>query len=488
MQSRSDPSTADPPLCVDLDGTLVSTDLLWEGLFLLLRTHPRAALSVPFWACRGKAWLKSRVADHVSLDVETLPYTPEVLTYLKRERGLGRTTVLVTASDGRWARAVADHLGLFDRVLATDRACNLKGETKAAAIRLEFGGEFDYVGDSFSDLPVWDRSRLAVVVTPGAGLMGRIRRSGKPFHVIEGTKGSWADLLRLTRPHQWPKNLLLFVPVVTAHRVSDVGVLLKVALAFLAFCALASAVYILNDLLDLNADRRHASKRRRPLAAGRVSVPKAVAVATALGMFSSLVGAALPPLFGGHLLLYALVTTAYSLRLKQKMVVDVLCLAGLYALRISAGGAAAAIPISPWLQGFSIYFFLSLAFLKRYTELLEKADRPSFETIAGRGYMPVDLPLIQAFGPASGYLAVLVFSLYVSSPDVVKLYTHPDVLWLCCPVLLYWITRVWFLGQRGQLLDDPVLFAVKDPVSYLAALALAGTLALASYSGPLPWR
>jgi 4-hydroxybenzoate polyprenyltransferase/phosphoserine phosphatase len=501
MQNLTGPPHPDPDpdldegpasalLCVDLDGTLISSDLLWEGLFLLLRQQPRAALSVPLWAFRGRASLKTRIADLVSLDAQTLPYIPEVLAYLKAERDRGRKLILVTASDGRWANTVADHLALFDRVLATNGSTNLKGAKKLEAIRKEFGAvEFDYIGDSWADLPVWHSSRRAVLVHPNPKLVESVRRTGKPFHRIEGKRSSKWSLLRLLRPHQWAKNLLVFVPVVASHRLTDFGTLLGSALAFIAFCAMASAIYVLNDLLDLGADRRHSSKHRRPLASGLVSIPKAIVTAGALVLFSLLIGLILPLFFIGHLMLYVVVTTLYSIYLKQKMMVDVLCLAGLYTLRISAGGAATAILISPWLQAFSIFFFLSLAFLKRYTEIREKSDFPTFERIAGRGYMPVDLSLIQVLGPTSGYLAILVFSLYISSADVMKLYPHPSLLWLICPVLLYWISRVWFLGERNQLNDDPVVFAIKDRISYLAAAVLLVVLALASYHGSYSaWR
>jgi 4-hydroxybenzoate polyprenyltransferase len=445
-ESAADPGPASPEalLCVDLDGTLISCDLLWEGLFALIGKQPRAALSVPVWAVHGRAFLRSRIADLVSHDVETLPYVPEVLAYLKQERQRGRKLILAADSDPRWARAVADHLGLFDHVLTTGR----RGVSKVEAIRAEFG-----------DVAV------------------ECLESG---HRSSQSKGG---LLRLLRPHQWAKNLLLFLPIVTAHRLNDARVVFDVGLAFLAFCAMASSVYIFNDLLDLGSDRRHPVKRRRPLASGQVSIPGAIAAAGGLFLVSILLSVALPLYFIEQLELYVLAASAYSLFLKRKLVVDVLCLAGLYTLRISAGGAAAVIPISPWLQAFSIFFFLSLAFLKRYAELIEHSGDPTFEPIVGRGYMPVDLSMIQVLGPTSGYLAVLVLSLYISSPDVVTLYRHPSFLWLLCPILLYWITRVWFLAHRRQLTDDLVLFAIKDRIGYLAAVVMLVVLALASYPG-----
>jgi 4-hydroxybenzoate polyprenyltransferase/phosphoserine phosphatase len=473
---------AEPLLCVDLDGTLITSDLLWEGILLLLREDPVAALRLPYWALGGRAKLKTHLANRIAHEAQSLPYNAVVLNYLKSEHKRGRKIVLVTASEQRWAQSVADHLGIFHKVLAIGDSANLKGAKKVDAIRDAFGSiEFDYVGDSRADLPIWSQSRKALVVRPSVGLLQRLGRSGRPMQVLDERPRSSRALIRLLRPHQWAKNLLLLVPVITAHRASEPAALFNFTRAFLAFCCTASTVYIFNDMLDIAADRRHRSKYRRPLASGTVSIPRAILMALTLALTASLLALSLSPAFGFLLLTYVGLTTAYTMYLKEKLMVDVLCLAGLYTLRISAGGAASSIVISPWLQAFSIFFFLSLAFLKRYTELLGKTHDSSFVKLAGRGYMPVDISSIQVFGTSSGYLCVLVFCLYISSPDVMKLYHHPTVLWLICPILLYWITRVWFLGQRQQMPDDPVLFALRDRISYLAAVVVVVLLAVASY-------
>ncbi len=274
----------------------------------------------------------------------------------------------------------------------------------------------------------------------------------------------------MLRPHQWAKNLLLIVPLITAHRWADQNALMSVLLALAIFCLTASAVYVVNDLLDLSADRRHRTKRLRSLAAGKVAIP--TAALTILGLLAlALAGTFfLPPAFAGCLILYVIVTTAYSFYFKKKMLVDVICLAALYTLRIIAGGAAASLTISPWLLAFSMFFFLSLAFVKRYSELASNAKRPAQSPIEGRGYRAVDLELIQSFGPALGAISVLVMCLYINSPDVLKLYRHPEFLWLICPVLLYWITRVWLLANRHQLHDDPIVFALRDRISYISGI------------------
>ena len=288
--------------------------------------------------------------------------------------------------------------------------------------------------------------------------------------------------MRTLRLHQWVKNVLVVLPLIMAHRVGDIRDWLNVMLCFLAFCFTASAVYVINDLSDLPADRQHKSKRHRPLAAGGVAIPTAALLVVGLLLLAALIAAFLPAAFAAMLLLYFVLTTCYSFFFKHKLMVDVICLAGLYTLRIMAGGAAVAVPISPWLLAFSMFFFLSMAFVKCYTELESQTDRPTYTRIKGRGYMPIDLELIQSVGPASGYICVLIMCLYINSPDVVKLYPQPQFLWLICPILLYWISRVWFLARRRQMADDPIVFAIKDKNSYMALAIIAVIMALAIWS------
>lgn len=475
-------TTQSPPLFVDLDGTLLATDLLWESVLELIRNRPTAALRLPFWLLRGRAYLKRRVAEQVELAVATLPYRAEVVSQLRAEHEAGRAIVLATAAEQTLAEAVADHLGFFSGVIASDGVRNLKGAAKLAAIR-EWAGPgvpFEYIGDSTADLPIWAEAERAIAVNPGRSLLEQARRRGIATEVIATPHGLLRPILRAVRPHQWAKNVLLFVPIITAHRVTDPVVLGQAMAAFLAFSLAASSGYLFNDLLDLKSDRRHKSKHRRPIASGRLPIPTAIGLFAAMLAGSLGVAAALTPAFLGMVVLYLGLTTAYSLYFKRKLLVDVICLGGLYTLRILAGGVATSIVISTWLLAFSMFLFLSLAFVKRYTEIDGVPETDGKAKVSGRGYMPGDLDMVRSIGTSCGGLAVLVVGLYINSPDVTVLYRHPKLLWLTCPVILYWISRIWFLAQRREMPHDPVVFALGDRISYLAGLCLALILVLAT--------
>ena len=379
--------------------------------------------------------------------------------------------VLATASERRLARLVSDHLGIFTGVIASELDFNCKGPDKLAAILKDSDGRgFEYVGDSSADLPIWRQARQAVIVSSEPRLLRRAKTVCPPAKVIEPQGSGLRDTIRALRPHQWVKNLLLFVPLITSHHMFEPAYLVPAILALLTLCMAASATYLLNDLLDLQSDRIHPNKRSRPLASGRVSIPQAF-VMFALLMAGVVVAMLLQPwYFDALVLCYLILTTAYSLVLKRKLMADVICLAALYTLRIVAGGEATGIEISPWLMVFSMFFFLSLAFAKRYTELITFHDRKG--KIPGRGYQPIDLEMIRTLGPASGYLCLLVMAQYIYSPEVQRLYSRPWILWLACCVLLYWISRIWFLAHRRQLPHDPVVFALRDRNSYVAGLML----------------
>jgi len=471
----------EPPLCVDLDGTLIAGDLLWESLIALMRSQPWLLLLLPWWLLRGRAYLKEQLASRVQLDAGSLPYRQEVLALLRREKAANRYLVLATASNVRLARAVADHLDLFDEVLASDTARNLKGRNKLKALQEQFGQVgFDYIGDARADLPLWEASRKAYLIQPSRRLLRQAQARCTPNLIETPRPRPIRAAVKLMRPHQWAKNLLLFVALIGAHMVSQGPRLLACCLAFLAFSACASAIYILNDLTDLEADRRHPTKCRRPLASGALSIPTGlVLLGLLLGGSFTLSLAALPLLFTGSMVLYLILTTWYSLHLKREPIVDVFVLAGLYTLRIVAGGLAATVPVSGWLLAFAIFFFISLALAKRYAELARAAEENS-EGLQRRGYLVEDLGLIRSLGPASGYMAILTMCLYINAPETRQLYSSPQLLWGVCLVLFYWITRVWFLAQRRLLHEDPVIFAIKDPTSYFCGAVVAAVLLIAS--------
>ncbi len=462
------------PLCVDLDGTLIKTDLLLESLLLLVKHQHRCLWQLPFWLLKGKAHFKREVTERVDLDVTTLPYREELLSFLEAEHLAGRKLMLATAADHHVATRVAEHIGLFDQVVASDGAVNFSGSEKLRALQKVFPeGAFVYAGDALVDLNVWRGAAGAVVI--GDRLASKVEGVA-PVERVFPLERRGRALLSAMRLHQWVKNSLIFVPLFLAHQLSAPS-LLAAGLAFLSFGLCASAVYLMNDMLDLEADRHHVRKRFRPFAAGTLPLKVGFLLVPGLLAASVLVALALPPLFLGVLAGYFAVTSAYSFHLKRVVVLDVIVLALLYTVRIIAGAAALTLPISPWLLAFSTFFFLSLAFVKRFSELRASNG----ETPSGRGYRAEDLEGLADLGSASGYVSVLVVALYINSPAVSQLYRAPLLLWLLCPLLLYWVSRVWLLARRGQMHDDPVVFALRDRVSYLVgglALAVGATAAL----------
>ena len=469
------------PLCVDCDGTLISTDLLHEAALLALHASPvRAAMRMLGALRSGKAAFKREVAALVEPDFATLPYRPEVIALIQRARAQGRHVVLATAAHVDFARGVADHLRLFDDVIATGDV-NLSGRRKADALVARFGDRgFDYVGDSSADLAVWAHARSAIVVTTSARFKRAVGRVTSIESTIQPAAANAVVWMRALRLHQWLKNLLVFVPMLAGQQLLSPTAALASLGAFLAFGMTASVVYVINDLLDLRSDRLHVRKRLRPFATGRISATAALTAAALLLVLAATLATALPPLFGIALASYLALTTAYSVRLKRQVVVDVLILAGLYTLRVLAGSAATSIVPSFWLLAFSMFLFLSLALIKRYSEL-QDLSRTNRTTIVGRGYALQDLPVLLALGTASGMNAVLVVALYIHAPETASMYENAYVLWLAPPMLLYWISRLWLKAHRGEVHDDPVVFAARDWQSLVLAAALTAVVVFASF-------
>jgi 4-hydroxybenzoate polyprenyltransferase/phosphoserine phosphatase len=468
------------PLCVDLDGTLVKTDTFAQALLLLLRTKPATFFTL-LRTKGGLAALKRRVAQEIELDPAALPFHPGLLTFLQSEWRKGRELILVTASDTVPAHAVAAYLGLFSDVMASDGAVNLKRTRKREALAARFGeNQFDYAGNSSDDLPVWDVAREIIAVNPSAPVRRALKnRSARIFEDRPPRLKAWLKALRV---QQWMKNILIFLPMLLAHRLDDLSLYIKAGIAFLAFSATASAIYVLNDLFDLHADQHHPRKKTRPFAAGNLSLAAAAAAVPLLVAAAFGLCLLLPPAFCSILVLYLVITTLYSWRLKQLALLDVMTLAGLYAIRILAGTAAYDVETSTWLIAFSMFLFFSLALVKRYAELHEASQgHPEVVRVRGRGYRTADLPLLAGLGAGSGIISVLVLALYINSAKVVLFYSHPALLWLLCPPLLYWIARIWLLAGRGELSDDPLDFAARDPQTWFigafsAALLIVGSL------------
>jgi 4-hydroxybenzoate polyprenyltransferase/phosphoserine phosphatase len=468
------------PLCVDLDGTLVKTDLLIEALFKLAKQKPLAALQTPLWLLRGKAYFKEQVFGRVAIDVSLLPYNEDFLAYLRSERQSGRTLILTTATVRPVAEDVAKHLGIFERVVASDATRNLAGRRKAEVLVQEFGArKFSYAANAYVDLSVWREAAAAHVVQPAPGLTKLVEAVCPVEAVYDTRKSSLLLLVKAMRVHQWAKNLLIFAPLVFAHRFTDPRLVLICLLAFVAFSLTSSSVYLINDLLDLDSDRRHPEKRRRPFASGDMPLVHGLVLAPVLLAGGMALGLALSPAFLAVLAGYFVITSAYSLRLKQIVLADVLVLACLYSWRVFAGSIATGIPTSRWLLAFLIFLFMSLAMVKRVSELILtiKKNLPDNES---RGYVKADLPQLVSMGAASGYIAVLVLALYINDDLTRALYERPDALWLVCPLFLYWVSWMWLIAHRGKMHSDPLVFAMKDRVSYLVILAMAVVWGLAS--------
>ncbi len=458
-----------PPLVVDLDGTLIRTDLLVESFLSLAGADPRDAMRAIFALRHGKAAMKAAIADAALIDVATLPFDEAVLAFIAEQRAIGRPVVLASASDRRYVEAVAEHLGLFDTVLGSEGGVNLSGVRKADRLVALYGeGGFDYIGDAAVDCEVWSRARRAYAKAPSKGLARTIARKGVAAETIGERSGGLRHYIKALRPHQWLKNVLVFAPALGAHAFSMLSLLACVA-AFVSFSLCASSVYLLNDLLDLRNDRDHARKRKRPFASGAVPLAHGILMVPALLLIAVGIGAFLPFKFLLGLMAYWVLTTSYSFKLKRVVMIDVIVLACLYGARILAGSLATGIALSPWLGALSVFVFTSLALIKRCTELVDRIAAGKGDP-KGRGYQLADLPILEAMAAAAGFVAVLVLALYLNSPDVNHLYRYPHRLWLLCVVVLYWISRILIKAHRGEMHDDPVVFAVRDRVSQICGL------------------
>jgi 4-hydroxybenzoate polyprenyltransferase/phosphoserine phosphatase len=460
-------------LVVDLDGTLVRSDMLFETFWACFSQTWTAPLLAISSLAGGRAALKRRLCTMASVEAARLPYNSEVIPYLERWRATGGRIALVTASDQMLADAVAAHLGLFDEVHGSDGRRYLKGEAKAQFLSDRFGeGCFDYVGNSAADLPVWSKAAKAITVNAPPQLRAKVDGLTRKAEHLTGSAPEIKPYIKALRPHQWLKNTLVFVPMIAAHAFSPEK-FWQTVLAFVAFSLVASCVYVLNDLLDLAADRAHPRKRLRPFASGDLPIAHGTWMAPTLLLLGLACAAALGWLVLLTVLGYFVATSAYSLDLKRRMVIDICMLAGLYTTRILAGGMATGIPLSVWLLAFSIFFFFSLATVKRYAELVDGIASGRI-TVHGRGYHVNDLPLIGAMALASGYVSVLIMALYLNSPAVAKLYSNPSALWGICLVLLYWISRMAIVTHRGAMHDDPIIYAIKDRSSQFCLVLIAG--------------
>lgn len=467
------------PLFVDLDGTLIKTDLLHESFLALIRNKPFYVFSTLFWLLRGRAYLKAEIAKRVELDLGGIPLNKAFCSFLEGESKKGRKLILATASNELLAKSFANYSGLFSQVLASSESKNLKAEKKLSAIKKLITGEkFAYAGNSSADLVIWKEASERIVVSASPAIVRKVKALDPETKVFDLKPPRAKALIKALRVYQWVKNLLIFLPLMLAHKLCDSASLKLTVLAFIAFSLCASSVYLLNDLLDLQADRRHKKKCLRPFASGALPISWGIVLAPILLLASIALALEVNSSFVSILLSYYLLTTSYSFYLKKRLAVDVILLSSLYTIRILAGGVATNVVISEWLLSFSTFIFLSLALAKRYAEL-KQTDLSEGRSLSRRGYQASDLEVLANLGSASGYISILVLALYIKSPEMASLYQRPEALWLLCPLFLYWISRFWIFASRGLVTEDPIVFAAKDKGSWFVALVTGMLLYIA---------
>jgi 4-hydroxybenzoate polyprenyltransferase/phosphoserine phosphatase len=472
------PSAVDRPLVVDLDGTLVSTDLLVETASAVVFKNPMDAPRLLRWLQAGRSRLKRELATRAPIDAAGLPYREEVLDWLRAERAEGRRLILASASDDRLAQQVADHLGIFDEAFGTLDGVNLKAAAKRDFLVRKFGDHgFDYVGNHLDDLVVWAACDTAHVVGDGR-LVANASAVSKIGRTFDPRRLRLAPVVKALRPHQWVKNALVAIPLFTAHLLGDWTAVWSTLVAVATFTLVASSVYVLNDLADVAHDRQHPRKRTRPFASGELSLVSGWLLWPVLAAAGIGIAAAFLP--WQYLLVltgYFAATVLYTFWAKRKIIVDVTTLGCLYTSRIVAGAVAIDVPLSLWLLTFSMLFFLSLALVKRVSELarLRGAPDDSADGVKGRGYHSGDLELLTSYGTATSVGAVVVFALYVEAPTTTMMYATPELIWATVPVLLTWLMRMWLLTHRGEMSEDPILFAAKDWRSVLSVVAVLGS-------------
>ena len=468
------------PLVVDLDCTLTPTDTLVESVIQVIKQSPLNLLRLPFWLFKGRAGFKNHIASHATISAEHLPYHEPLLAYLRREKLKGRSIILATAAHITIAKKIAVYLDIFDDILATDAGHNLKGRNKLAAIQEKFGDKFVYAGDCKADVPIWKAAQAAVLVGVAPNLAKSVSVEVRIEQIFPPQKAGALSWLKALRVHQWLKNLLLFVPLLTAFSFVDIERLFTLAVAFMAFSLAASATYMVNDLWDLENDRAHPRKRHRPFASAKIPIVHGIAVAGASLALALSLAMAVNPGYFMMLLLYIALTSAYSWVLKEYVLVDVLMLSLLYTLRILAGSVAIGIQTSSWLLAFSVFTFFSLALVKRCSELVS-LNQIGTKATSGRDYRVTDLVVLWPLGVGASLSAVVVFGLFISAPETQARYATPQLLWFVAIGLMYWFARLWIKTSRGEMHDDPVIYAIKDRGSLFTVLSMVGIMLMAHF-------
>lgn len=469
------------PLCVDLDGTLLRTDTLLECLVLLMKEQPLSLLFVPFWVFRGKSYLKAMCAQRVNFVGKSFPYNSDVVSFIESQDP-SREIVLITGANQSLANSISEDCGLFDKVAGSSEQLNLTGNNKLQWLVEQYGENgFDYIGNDKDDLKIWPHARKAMAVSTPNGIQKSAERLGISLRqVFSEKKTGLMSYAKLLRVHQWAKNSLIFVPYLLDRQIGDPTALFQLFTAFFAMCFLASCTYILNDMLDIQADRTHISKSARMMASGDVSILAGFIAFFTTGLLFLFCCYFLNTQTVLALFVYLAITLAYSFRLKQIILIDVSILAALHTIRVVIGTVAISAVWSFWLLAFSMFVFFSLATAKRVAELIN-LEKTGTSEATGRGYLTTDLPVLLTTGVSTAYISILVVALYIDSEKVSQMYAHPEILWFVCPALMYWVGRIWIKAWRGLLSEDPILFALKDRVSLFTLLSVVAIVALAKF-------
>jgi len=472
------------PLCIDLDGSLLNSDLFYESILLLIRKNPIFIFYLPIWLMvGGKGYLKEQIAMRVQIDIDSLPFNAELIEFLFQKHKSGRHLVLATGSNIRFAREIADYLGFFDDVIASTGDLNLTGKKKLAVLNERYGMRgFDYVGNSSEDLIIFKQARKSILVNMSSYLLSKAKNTSNVSEIFPPAKKKIRLIIKSMRIHQWAKNFLIFVPLLTSHTFTNSNHIFSTFFSFVIFCFCSSSIYIINDLFDLKVDRKHPNKKKRPFASGELSIQFGLGVFLLLLIISVSITYFIQQNLLAVLFFYICLTLAYSFYLKKIMLLDAIILAILYTTRVIAGHVSTNLHFSIWLLAFSFFLFFGLALLKRFCEL-KNLCLIQKEPENDRGYLLSDLQEINILGVCSCFLSILVFIMYISSKEVIILYNYPQVLWLICPILLFWVNRVWLLANRGLVDEDPIIFALKDKASWFMGGLVGIVMLLATHRG-----
>jgi len=458
-------------LAVDLDETLIHSDILFETFWSAFSFDWKIPIKSVGWLLKGKGQLKHNLVHSSDINVKNLPYNKDVINYIKQHRKRGGYTVLVTASNQTIAEKIAKNLNLFDEVKGSSEKTNLKGNIKKNFLITRFGVKnYDYIGDSTDDLPIWKNANKAITVNANSGIIKACEKINSNCQHLKSklSQNTFLNYIKVIRAYQWIKNILVFVPMLAAHQVTTHN-LIDSSLTFIAFCLIASSVYVINDLFDLNADRAHPSKKLRPFASGTVPIKNGLIFFLLLFLPGITMSFFIEYYFFLLMLTYYMLTFLYSIILKKKVILDICILGVLYTFRIVGGGFATEIQISFWLLAFSIFLFLSLAAVKRQSELVDLKNRKKIKII-GRNYQARDLPIISMIAISAGFISVLIAGLYINTPDMLALYSKPWTLGAASIVLLFWLMNIISASSRGLVDDDPIIYAIKDNTSRICLI------------------